>query len=262
MPRIASIKEELPIKNCPKCGKEHNKPGTFCSRSCVSASRTHSESTKQKLRELRPKKELLLKICPKCQKEHFKPGVYCSRTCANSRVHSEATKQKTSLTLKGRPRKIRISNVGTYDKEKQVQKAKETCKNRYKNVKFENLTVITKRKKVFEDQNYCCNNCGLSEWMNKPITLELEHKDGNNKNNSRENLEGLCPNCHSLTDTWRGRNNKNFNKYDIIVSDEFLLECLNKSKSIRKGLSLAGLTDKQANYARAYKALGIFQEVN
>lgn len=48
-------------------------------------------------------------------------------------------------------------------------------------------------------------NCGLVEWHGKPLVLELEHVDGNKKNNSLDNLKLLCPNCHSQTDTWRNR---------------------------------------------------------
>lgn len=51
-----------------------------------------------------------------------------------------------------------------------------------------------------------CNNCKLTDWLGKPIPLELEHTDGNSSNNLLENLELLCPNCHSLTDTYRGKN--------------------------------------------------------
>ncbi len=46
----------------------------------------------------------------------------------------------------------------------------------------------------------------LSLWLNKPIPLELHHKDGDNTNNELDNLELLCPNCHALTDNYRGRN--------------------------------------------------------
>lgn len=53
-----------------------------------------------------------------------------------------------------------------------------------------------------------CEECGLTEWQGVPIPLELHHKDGNHFNNSIDNLRILCPNCHSLTDTFRGRNKK------------------------------------------------------
>ena len=52
----------------------------------------------------------------------------------------------------------------------------------------------------------CCYNCKLTMWLDKPIPLELEHKNGNRRDNRRENLELLCPNCHALTSTYRGKN--------------------------------------------------------
>ena len=52
-----------------------------------------------------------------------------------------------------------------------------------------------------------CESCGIEEqWNGKPLVLELDHIDGNNKNNSLINLRILCPNCHSQTPTFRGRN--------------------------------------------------------
>lgn len=51
-----------------------------------------------------------------------------------------------------------------------------------------------------------CDSCKLRKWLNKPIPLELEHKDGNSSNHELENLRLLCPNCHAQTDTYRGKN--------------------------------------------------------
>jgi len=110
-----------------------------------------------------------------------------------------------------------------------------------------------KRLKVLKEQNGKCNKCGVSEWQGETLTLELEHKDGNNKNNSRDNLEFLCPNCHSQTSTWRGRNKNNFGKKK--VSDEHLLQALYSESSIRQALLSVGLAAKGGNYERAYKLL-------
>lgn len=54
---------------------------------------------------------------------------------------------------------------------------------------------------------YQCRDCGLTgQWNGKPITLQLEHKNGINNDNRIDNLCFLCPNCHTQTKTWGGRN--------------------------------------------------------
>ena len=55
-------------------------------------------------------------------------------------------------------------------------------------------------------KTYVCENCGLTEWLGEPIPLEVHHKDGNRHNNVLENFQLLCPNCHALTDSYRGKN--------------------------------------------------------
>ena len=51
-----------------------------------------------------------------------------------------------------------------------------------------------------------CEFCGCDEWMGNPIPLELDHINGDRSDNRLENLRVLCPNCHALTPTYRGRN--------------------------------------------------------
>ena len=51
-----------------------------------------------------------------------------------------------------------------------------------------------------------CYECGLTEWRGKPLSLALDHINGVNNDNDPANLRLLCPNCHSQTDTFSGRN--------------------------------------------------------
>jgi hypothetical protein len=64
------------------------------------------------------------------------------------------------------------------------------------------------RKRLLKDKvmEYKCSSCGNIEWLNQPIPLELDHINGNNQDNSLTNLRLLCPNCHALTSTYRGKN--------------------------------------------------------
>lgn len=74
------------------------------------------------------------------------------------------------------------------------------------------------RKYLLEKHNYKCECCGWGE-TNKytgNIPLEIHHKDGNYLNNKEENLQVLCPNCHSLTDTYKRHNKKGrYKKADV-----------------------------------------------
>jgi hypothetical protein len=51
-----------------------------------------------------------------------------------------------------------------------------------------------------------CVSCGLTEWLERPIPLEIDHVNGDRRDNRLENLRLLCPNCHALTATYRGKN--------------------------------------------------------
>lgn len=55
-------------------------------------------------------------------------------------------------------------------------------------------------------KEYRCERCSVSEWREHPLALALHHRNGDRLDNRVENLELLCPNCHSQTDTFSGRN--------------------------------------------------------
>ena len=61
------------------------------------------------------------------------------------------------------------------------------------------------KKRLLKELGTQCQKCKNTAWNDGPIPLELEHVDGDNRNNSRENLTLLCCNCHAQTSTWRNR---------------------------------------------------------
>lgn len=67
-----------------------------------------------------------------------------------------------------------------------------------------------KRKRLIEDgiKEAKCECCGLSEWMGKPIPLELHHKDFNHNNNALDNIQILCSNCHMIAHNYNNNNGK------------------------------------------------------
>ena len=134
---------------------------------------------------------------------------------------------------------------------------KETNRNhkeQYKNLPLDkkNSMAWNRGKGLLSSLEYKCE-CGITDtWQGKKITLELDHINGINSDNRIENLRYLCPNCHSQTPTFRGRNiNKGVQK----VSDEELLTCYKKNKNIRQTLLELGLAAKGGNYLRVQKLL-------
>ena len=193
--------------------------------------------------------------CKKCGKE-FKPvkGLvnYCSLECRNSRFWSEEDKNKKSISAKS-SEKVMIANNNRPDdywekivKIRKENRQKQIIKSNYEELSFESL-----RFRILYEQKNKCNNCGLDEWLGQKLVLELEHKDGNNKNNDRNNLEMICPNCHSLTKTWRGRNKRERRHR---VPDKDLLESLLINNwNMRQSLLDVGLSPKGGNYNRCHK---------
>lgn len=70
------------------------------------------------------------------------------------------------------------------------------------------------RRFLLEKYDYRCSQCGWNERniYTDNIPLEVEHIDGNYSNNKEYNLDLLCPNCHSLTKTYKGANRGNGRK--------------------------------------------------
>lgn len=115
---------------------------------------------------------------------------------------------------------------------------------------------------------YKCSICGNEgEWQGKPLSLQLDHINGNCSDHRKENLRWLCPNCHSQTETHGSKNTayastratKQYNitselkeliinKYKELKSQQKVSDNLNISKNaIKQVIDEAGLTSKFIN---------------
>jgi len=78
-----------------------------------------------------------------------------------------------------------------------------------KNSTYRNITRLKIRLVNENILEYKCNGCNNDgTWMNEDLTLQLDHKNGINNDHRIENLRFMCPNCHSQTSTFSGRNSK------------------------------------------------------
>jgi 5-methylcytosine-specific restriction endonuclease McrA len=53
-----------------------------------------------------------------------------------------------------------------------------------------------------------CDRCGISDWLGEPLSVHIDHINGDHLDHRLENLRMLCPNCHSQTDTYGARNRR------------------------------------------------------
>lgn len=179
-------------------------------------------------------------------------NLFCSSSCSASYnnakrgSHSEKTKMKISNSVRNKLGLNEFENIEEYKKTHSKQClycGKETknkefcskeCKNKYLVERFENGENFLKgasqvpnfiREYLFKKHNNSCERCGWGEKneFSNSIPLEIHHIDGDCTNNKINNLELLCPNCHSLTKNFGSLNkeSKRFHRKRKTLNDSF-----------------------------------------
>jgi len=108
---------------------------------------------------------------------------------------------------------------------------------------------------------YKCAICGnKGEWNGVSLTLQIDHINGIRNDNRKENLRWLCPNCHSQTDTFTG---KNKTKKEVVnFTIEEAIEALKQTENVNQATKLIGCAQGGANWIRVSdikKEYGIIQ---
>lgn len=105
---------------------------------------------------------------------------------------------------------------------------------------------------IFKDE---CSSCGqLPFWHGNPLKLQLDHINGDSLDHRLANLRIICPNCHSQTGTFAGKNAKRV-RPRLGISDDVLYAALEEYSSIRAALKAVGLSIAKHSYERCHQLL-------
>jgi hypothetical protein len=112
-------------------------------------------------------------------------------------------------------RYINILQLDTSHFKSGIKLATERSKIEWSSVDDSEFFIVAERKRcrvkkrLLKYKSYQCELCNLSGvWNNKPLSLQLDHINGNSIDNRLENLRFLCPNCHSQTTTYAGKSSR------------------------------------------------------
>ena len=158
------------------CGKEFEK-----SRQLNGHKSIHRVGGRYSVSRIKPK-DIIEHPCLNCKKmfihSHRTLNMYCSNSC--QQIH--AKRQRIENWLK----------TGT----------------------FSAISVTDWVKNyLYEIRGKNCEICSTGYWNGVQLPLECDHIDGNSENNHIDNLRLICPNCHSLTPTFKGKNKGNGRKH-------------------------------------------------
>lgn len=128
-------------------------------------------------------------------------GKFCNKSCSASYNNRGVTRHATRSEFCANCGKRKERRQNKYCREcsdKQVYHRPQTF--------AEAKDHVARKRFLIDQRGHRCECCGLIEWLEQPIPLELHHVDGDSDNNTEENLQLLCPNCHAFTDNYKGAN--------------------------------------------------------
>lgn len=170
--------------------------------------------------------------CENCSNEHdgtYGSGRFCNSICArgfSTKNKRQEINKKVSNKLKGKPLaddhpiKLKGGHVFTDEQRKRggrkggktKGKLMKEERDRLYNLSWDDFCEVYRRwikKYLYLERGRKCEDCKNIKWNDKRLTMELHHVDGDKNNNSRDNLQILCPNCHSQTNNWKSKNKIN-----------------------------------------------------
>lgn len=173
--------------------------------------------------------------CKNCGKEAKINRIFCSRRCSllfnrsfakldscnkrynwelvqldmNSNISNNKICKKYGFTRSTFEKALRTGRIHTDVMQVSTMSFSQYCQHIEGRLANSNIRWQLKKKLLKEGIiKECCAICGIIKWNGKKICFDLDHIDGDGYNNAQINLRLLCPNCHSQTETWRGRNTK------------------------------------------------------
>jgi hypothetical protein len=171
---------------CEQCKSPHNGAygsGRFCNKKCASAFSTYKK-----------REEINKKV-----------SVICKAKEIWFHLNTDEVREKRNATMLKRYGTTGFSET---NRRKGIETLIKKSNEIYKSGDFSKMSEKQRRKKLLEESKNSCSQCGICEWNNQKLTLEIDHIDGSDTNNNKENLRVLCPNCHSQTPTFRKQKNK------------------------------------------------------
>lgn len=197
-------------EKCSKSFTSNDKRRTYCSQSCSSI----VNNTKY------PKRKKKVQICATCNQPFFarrKDSRFCSSKCHRNRPSAIRFPEERNCITCGKlfSQVAHVKNCSPkcgaqYKYERWIKKWLTGETDGGTGKKHDQAKTRVKRY-IKERDKYTCVLCGQkATWNNQPLSLHVDHIDGNNTNNRPENLRTLCPNCHTQTETYcsKQRNKK------------------------------------------------------